>query len=190
MKFRFFYSLLELQRFTLQLRFLQHSVCCPFCGKALFLYSHGFVYKKSHWGKLIIIGKRIFCSNRYGHGGCGRTQRLFLASRIPRLHYSAHHLALFILGLISNLSVRTAYQKATRCNDPRNAWRWLSRIHLNLFEYLSCAHFSSRDPPHSFPSRSLRLQTLLPSLNTLFRQHNLRVQTCCFWQLSRQTAFC
>ena len=50
---------------------------CQHCGQAHQLVSHGFIRKKQPGGQdLQPVGKRVFCSNRYRHTGCGRTTLL------------------------------------------------------------------------------------------------------------------
>ncbi|MER2491627.1 hypothetical protein, partial [Catenovulum sediminis] len=61
-----------------------------------------------------VVGKRIVCSNRHGHIGCGHTTQFVLAEHIPNRQYNALHLSLFILLLLANVSVVKAYQQVTQ----------------------------------------------------------------------------
>jgi len=97
---KFFKDLGRLHQFTLSLDFHQDMTQCHKCSKHDQFVSHGFVYKKQRQGDKTIVGKRIFCSNRYGKVGCGSTHRLYLTAQIPSLQYNTEHLFRFLLELI------------------------------------------------------------------------------------------
>jgi len=71
------------------------------------------------------VGKRLWCSYRYGRSGCGATVRLYTAEIIHRHRYTATELTAFLVTLISSLSISTAYKAATNSDEPRNAYRLL-----------------------------------------------------------------
>ncbi len=114
-----------LHQFTLELGFHEDALQCKNCAACNAFVSHGFIYKKQHNGDKKPVGKRVFCSNRYGKSGCGCTLRLYLAADIPTLQYSSIHLFIFLSALIAGLNIQKAYQKATGTLEPRNAYRWL-----------------------------------------------------------------
>lgn len=123
---KFFDDFILLNGFTLNLDSLR--VICPHCHRYGTLMSHGFIYRKSHGQSKLKVGKRLYCSNRRGGLGCGRTFSLFIKSIIPRLHYRTNVLNTFVNALLSSKGVTSAYHLATGQDDTRNGWRWLKRL--------------------------------------------------------------
>ncbi len=80
---RFFKDYDSINQFSLSLDFHQDKVKCSFCLKNDQLISHGNVYKQRSMSVKEKVGKRIFCSNRYGRSGCGRTFQLYIATEVP-----------------------------------------------------------------------------------------------------------
>lgn len=184
---QYFEDIDTLNQFTLELDHHQDELECTTCSKNDQFVSHGFVYKTADVDKEKPVGKRIFCSNRYGKSGCGATLRLYLAEAIPTLSYTTSHLFIFIARLIAWCNIQQAYQAATRTKDPRNAYRWLHRLWRKLIDYRHC--LKSRTVCHTdmFTSRTQRLQVLLPTLQALFSAlpHN----PCAHYQIRKQAPF-
>jgi hypothetical protein len=164
----FFPDLETLHRFTLELDRHQEALICQHCARRSQLVSHGFVYRKQHNCEKQPVAKRIFCSNRHGKTGCGRTRQLYLDHIIPRLSHTAEHLFVFLSLLMAGLSIASAYCKATLASDPRNAYRWLQRAMDQLSRYRSL--FNRPDETGGFDQRSQRLKLLLPTFKLLFSQ--------------------
>jgi hypothetical protein len=163
---RFFDSLDSLQEFTSSLDY--QELMCTSCSARRQFVSHGFVYKQRSSLLRDTVGKRIFCSNRSGRTGCGRTVQLYLATEIPSLHYGASQLFIFITALLANLSITAAYHKAVNALDARHAWRWFKKCFQQLIQYRRYLH---RDNLQDFlldPSQSRSRQLLLPTLHALF----------------------
>ena len=130
-------SLHAIQQHTLQLSQEQ----CKHCRQSHQLISHGFVYKKQALAQPEqAIGKRVFCSNRDGHSGCGRTIRLYLDTTVRYLHYAGCCVVAFVWLLMRGLSVQQAYLQASGTEDPRNAYRWLTKCWAQLSVYRSLLH--------------------------------------------------
>jgi len=178
-----------INQFTLSLGFHQNELECAHCLKSDQFVSHGIVYKKRSDIQMEKVGKRIFCSNRYGRSGCGRTFQLYVASEIPDFQYGAAHLYVFIVSLLANMTIAESYFKAIKQDDlePRNAWRWLDKLMEKLSAYRTflkvCATYRSM----SFKQRSLRLKHLLPSLASVISKTT--DNPCSSFQLSQQNAF-
>ncbi|MES9859003.1 MAG: hypothetical protein ABW166_20735 [Sedimenticola sp.] len=102
---RYYDDLATLHRFTLSLDCQADPLHCQHCSKSDQWVSHGYVYKKQCLGKTLAVGKRLFCSNRSGRSGCGRTLRLYLTTEVATLHYSAIHLAAFVLALLAGTTI-------------------------------------------------------------------------------------
>ena len=166
----FFDSIDHLDQFTHGLDQHIGSITCQHCLKPNQLVPHGFVYKNQHLNNLIDkepVGKRLLCSNRYGRTGCGRTIRLYLADNIPALSRTAMPITLFFLSLISGKPIQMAYQEATRTNDPRNAYRWLSKCQAKITHYRTFLANQREVFTTAISSRSQRLQILLPTIEGL-----------------------
>jgi hypothetical protein len=162
---RFFSSLDELQRITLALDHHRDTLApCAHCSRKDAFVSHGFVYKKQSCGEPVAVGKRLFCANRHGRLGCGRTYRLYLMERIPRLFYYALSVTLFVWALIAGASIAAAYQQATGAREPRHAYRWLAKLWNQMTYYRQW--LTGRDVPPGH-ARSRRLVILLPTLQRL-----------------------
>lgn len=184
---KYFADLEELHRFTLSLDYHQDITACSKCLKHDQLVSHGFVYKKQRSGRKRVVGKRIFCSNRFGRSGCGRTHRLYLCTEIPTLQYSADHLFVFITGLIACFSIQQAYATATKTAEPRNAYRWLNRLTRKLIEYRNLVRTPAPKRVSTFKTSTRRFQLLLPTLQRLFEA--IGPQSCAQYQRRFQTCF-
>ncbi|NOZ51833.1 MAG: hypothetical protein GXP08_01630 [Gammaproteobacteria bacterium] len=164
----FFNDLEPLQQFTLSLDYHQDKMQCIKCLQHDQFVSHGFVYKKQRQGNKGIVGKRIFCSNRYGRNGCGSTHRLYLAEQVPTLQYTTDHLFRFLFELIAYVSIQNAYHKATGTESPRHAYRWLNKLTVKLSDYRTVIVKQWQDLSTQFKSRTHRFQLLLSTLQYLF----------------------
>ena len=184
---RFFETIDTLHRFTRELEYHQDKLQCLHCDKHDQFVSHGFVYKQRTSTQRARVGKRIYCSNREGRSGCGRTVRLYLVNEIPSLHYGSVALFIFISALLAHFTVKTAYQKATGQRETRHAWRWLNKLEHRLMDY---RRFLSTCPDNiyaQFKPRTRRLQVLLPTLERLFAK--FKETPCGHYQLVTQSNF-
>lgn len=184
---RFFNDFHALDRFSLSLDCLDETLQCPHCLKSNQLVSHGVIYKQRSINDREPVGKRIFCSNRYQHTGCGRTVALYAAQVIPAKQYGAAHLFVFLSSLLMNLTVAAAYRAATGQSQSRHAWRWLSQLLRRLTDFRCCLKERLSPLTTRFHVRSRRLQLLLPTLEKLFDQ--LPPCPCSRYQLECQAAF-
>ncbi len=165
---RYFNDLDTLHRFTLSLDSQPHPIRCQHCSKQDQLVSHGFVYKKQHHGERRTVGKRLFCSNRYGHSGCGRTIRLYLVTEISRLHYTAAHMAAFLHALLDGLTIQKAYLTATHTPEPRQAYRWLNKLQCKHVAYRALFNAPCLQPDCQFTVKTKQRHILLSTLQMLF----------------------
>ena len=97
---------------------------CPHCGSSQHWISHGFLRKQLSSTTTWTYGKRLLCSNRRGHAGCGRTQALRLSEALPRRHTNATALGTFLHALTLGVPVPQAYQSVQTRVQPRQGWRW------------------------------------------------------------------
>lgn len=175
-------SLHAMQQQTTQLSHEQ----CNHCRQSQQLISHGFVYKKQAVAApQQAIGKRVFCSNRGGHTGCGRTMRLYLDTRVRYLHYAGCCVVAFVLLLMRGLSVQQAYRQASGTEDPRNAYRWLKKCWAQLSHYRSLLH-QPLWQPSAVTGRSPRSALLASTFTALLQQFGQPL--CARYQLTLQRA--
>ena len=167
-------SLQAIQQKTLQLCHEQ----CNHCKQTHQLISHGFVYKKQAVAvPERAVGKRVFCSNRDGHTGCGRTMRLYLDTAVRYLHTVGCCVVAFVLLLMRGISVQQAYLQATGTEDPRNAWRWLNKLRAQLSCYRSLLH-QPKLPQPVVASGSPRLGLLVSTFTALLQQFGQPLCAC------------
>ncbi len=183
---RFYSDFNAINVFTLSLDYHQNELECAHCSKHDQFVSHGIIYKQRSSTLSEKVGKRIFCSNRFGRTGCGRTFQLYVANEIPHFRYGAAHLFLFIAALLAKLDIAEAYHQATGQTETRNAWRWLSKLMNQLSEYRSVLKFRTNNYFQSANSLSRYLKHLLPTLSRLFYSNK---NGCFDYQLSQQRAF-
>ena len=129
-------SLQAIHQQTLQLECEQ----CQHCQQTQQLVSHGFIRKKRNCGDPQAVGKRVFCSNRHHHTGCGRTTQLYLDSTLRYLHHASSAVVAFVLLLLAGISIGLAYMQATGADTPRHAYRWLHRLDQQMSAYRSLFH--------------------------------------------------
>lgn len=183
---RYFDNLTQLLRFVRSLDCQPAPVRCQHCAQSDQWVAHDAVYKKQHQAPPRAVGKRIFCSNRYGRSGCGRTTRFYLTSGLARLHYSATHLTAFVLALLSGVSIQQAYTQATGSTDPRNAYRWLHKLQHKIIDLRTCLDRAESGwrPFQTHSKQRLVLITTLQRLVSVFGK-----DTCAQYQQQTQTTF-
>lgn len=179
----------SIDRLTLSLGYHETELECVHCLRGDQFVSHGIIYKQRSSTAREKVGKRIFCSNRYNHSGCGRTFQLYVSGEIPSLHYNAVHVFAFILSLLANMSIEAAYSNAIKQENvtPRNAWRWRDKLVAKLTEYrifLAVRTEHCSIPPERHPSR---LKHLLPSLSAMVSKTTSNL--CMNFQRCQQNAF-
>lgn len=182
---RFFENITSIEAFTQSLDYRQDVLECQHCLKNDQFVSHGFVYKQRSSLIREPVGKRLFCSNRYGRSGCGRTFQLYIAGEMPSLHYGATVLFMFITALLSHLSISEAYIKATRQLDSRHAWRWVNKFMHKISEYRSFLKTPDNGIASRFITHVRREQILLPTLAQLISATG----NCFHYQLINQKPF-
>lgn len=182
---RFFENIASIDAFTRSLDYRQDVLECKHCLKNDQFVSHGFVYKQRSSLICEPVGKRLFCSNRYGRTGCGRTVQLYIASEFPSLHYGATVLFVFIVALLSPLTISEAYLKATGQLDTRHAWRWMNKLMLRISEYRCYLKSPAKRIINIVTFQVRRSQILLPTLAQLM----ICTGHCSQYQLINQKPF-
>ena len=183
---RFYQDYDSIHRFTLSLNYHQNELECVHCLKNDQFVSHGIIYKQRSANYAEKVGKRLFCSNRFGRNGCGRTFQLYVATEVPSFRYGAAHLLIFIAALLTNSNICEAYHQATGQSEYRNAWRWLKRLMLRLSEYRVFLKVRADKYSGQFRSNSNHLKHLLPTLARLFTS---TFNGCFDYQMNQQQSF-
>ena len=183
---RFYEDYDSIHLFTLSLDYHRNGVACVHCLKNDQFVAHGIIRKQRSISQSEKVGKRIFCSNRYGRTGCGRTFQLYVANEIPSFRYGAAQLFIFITALLANLTIVESYQVATGQSETRNAWRWLNRLILKLCDYRSFLKVRVETGLYRCTVTLKRLRHLLPTLARLFTPIN---NGCFDYQINQQQRF-
>lgn len=183
---RFYPSFESINALTLSLDYHRNELECAHCFKNDQFVSHGVIYKQRSSLLTDKVGKRIFCSNRYGRSGCGRTFQLYVASEVPHFRYGAAQLFIFIVALITRQNIGEAYSLATGQDETRNGWRWLTKMMLKLSDYRSFLRVRRISKIIHVYSKNNHLQHLLPTLLRLF---NATSNGCFNYQMKQQRAF-
>lgn len=176
-----------LDRFTLSFDSQPEPPRCPHCSKSDQLVSHGAIYKQRSSHEREAVGKRVLCSNRYQHSGCGRTFPLYVANVLPRRRYSAAHLFVFLSALLLGMAVESAYRRATGQNDARHGWRWLHRLEHKLIDFRRFLAVRVEPGLTTVCRRVRRLRLLLPTLRSLLARYP--ACPCASYQIDSQNAF-
>jgi len=184
---KFYDNFDTLQQVTLNLEFYLDVFDCFFCSKSDQFVSHGFIFHRQDGKTVAITGKRLLCCNRRGHSGCGRTLNLYLKEKQPKYVYSSAHINVFFLMLLTGQTIPKAYQIATGCYEPRNAYRWLDTAYLKLVEYRAVLSEKTIETIQSFKMQSLKFKVVLSTLKALFS--TLDLFPCATFQITTRQAF-
>lgn len=135
----------EAQRYRRRLK----QIRCPHCDRIGFLNCHGFLRGFAEGGNgRTVRGWRVYCRNRDGGGGCGRTHSILLASVLCRRQLRAPRLWKFLSFALRGLSRRAAWRRAGAPFSTRHAYRIWARIERGLGA-LGAALCRIIDPPES-----------------------------------------
>lgn len=85
---------------------------CPYCKTVGTLNRHGFLrgYAEHRFQQKCVRGRRVFCSNRNGARGCGRTFSVCLADKLKRFCLTAPRLWAFLKQVVRGDSKRQAFR--------------------------------------------------------------------------------
>lgn len=182
----YYASLDAISQHTMQLDHVQ----CIYCGQSAQLVSHGFIYKKQAIATMPKpVGKRVLCSRRFGHTGCGRTVQLYLDSMVRHLHCGGCTVVAFVLSLMQGLSIALAYRQVSGAGDARHAYRWLNKLFAQLSTYRSVVHQVPFDAPTPGSTALIasRRHLIIVSFVRLLR--HFRAPLCASFQKTLQTSF-
>ncbi len=155
----------ELNQFIQTLPLLR----CPFCYSTGTFILHGFLtgYGNDGIKGSLIRGRRIYCSTRNHHNGCGHTLSIISAKHIYRFCINALNVWLFFKNVYSAKMSKRAAFKALNLNMSesmpyhliRRLRQALSNIRSTLFR-----HNFGIDPPDT---TSNPLEALINHLNSI-----------------------
>ena len=136
------------------------STACFFCGRRGTLNRHGRIEgndPQSADGRLR-RGHRVYCANRGGREGCGRTFPILLADVLPRHTFSASLLWSVLEGLLGRLSIRAAWKSAGKPLALETTYHLIQRLRGHLAGVRTA--LSRLIPPPASAQRDPLLQTL------------------------------
>jgi hypothetical protein len=109
---------------------LKHTPC-PHCQGVGSLIRHGALYgfDDSCPQRRTLRARRVFCSNRNRHRGCGRTFSVWLANKIRRLSITAETLWKFLRRAVAG-PIAAAIRAADRLRSDRTWQRIWKRFDL------------------------------------------------------------
>lgn len=146
---------------------------CPHCGRSAYLICNGLLYgydpAQQGVGQ-ITRGQRIRCSNRGGHGGCGRSFAILEPKTLPGRSVRADYLLALLKAMLDHAGcVHHAWQQGTRWFSLSTAYRiWeVLRLHQTQLRHRLCERTSAPASTHGEP----RLQ-LIAHLRTAFEDED------------------
>ena len=110
-----------------------------------------------------------------------------LKEKQPKYVYNSAHINVFFLMLLAGQTIPKAYQLATGCYEPRNAYRWLDSAYLKLVEYRALLVDKPIKTILSFKMKSLKFKVVLSTLKALFLK--LAHLPCATFQITTRQPF-
>ena len=106
---RFYNSRKDFQQFYYSLK----QIPCPHCGYIGALILHGYLsgYDEISYGKKVIRGRRIFCSNRFRRSGCGRTFSILKSNILKGFNITAATLWKFFNSIAHGMNKLQSFKK-------------------------------------------------------------------------------
>ena len=134
---------------------------CPHCNLSGCLILHGYLYGNSDRNNARITrGHRIYCSNRYKKGGCGKTFSVLTAAVLPGFTIGAHCLWRFLENIKNGLNPALAFAMTGCPMALSTAYRLFKKFITGQTRIRS---FLSRikDPPPAEHVQRPAIQTIL-----------------------------
>ncbi len=124
---KFYQSEKEFQDFYFRLK----QTPCEHCNSTGFLILHGFLhgYDEHCFGKRIIRGHRIFCSNRSHRTGCGRTFSIFCMNIMKRFTISSYSFWRFLDNVSHGMNKTQAFRRLNLIFSISTAFRLYNTFH-------------------------------------------------------------
>jgi len=137
---------------------------CPHCKHVGALNRHGFLkgYDEHNFKQKAVRALRVFCSNRRGSGGCGRTFSIWIADKVKRLFLDAKDLWRFLEQAGEDGNRAQAFKKlACSLSDsaPYRIWKRFLQAQSAIRTTLA-ALCSPPKPQHSHQYRCAATATL------------------------------
>lgn len=145
---------------------------CPFCKGFGTLNRHGVLrgYDENSQQQKSVRAHRVFCSNRNGAAGCGRTFSVCLADKVKRLSIAAPRLWSFLKLVVSGGNKTQAFQCLGGGLDRSGPYRVWRRF-LQAQSIIRTALYSMCPPPDITSSEPSELT--LAHLEAAFKDHPL-----------------
>lgn len=179
---RFYRSEKDFRRFY----FLLKQMPCPHCKEIGSLILHGYLYgyDEKVYGKRIIRGRRIFCSNRRRRKGCGRTFSLLKSNMLKGFNIGAESFWRFLRGIVKGRDKIQAFRHLRLSFSNTTVyrlWKRFSQCQSRIRTHL----FTRHPPPKLLHVHSPAIQTIL-HLKSVFKRGPCPI---CAFQECFQMAF-
>jgi hypothetical protein len=164
---RFYKNQTQFQAFYLKLKLMM----CPHCSLSGCLILHGYLDGNSDRGNARIRrGHRIYCSNRYKKGGCGKTFSVLTAEVLPGFTIGAQRLWRFLENIENGLHSARAFAMIGCSMAPSGAYRLFKKFvtaQARIRTFLS----RIKDPPPA--------QVQSPAIQTILHLHSAFDDAAC-----------
>jgi len=149
---------------------------CPFCKRLGTLNRHGFLRGHDDRGgqQKRVRAQRVFCSNRNGAAGCGKTFSVSLADILKRSFLTSTKLWKFLQLIVQGVSKAEAF-RSLHCDSSDSAPYHVWRRFLNAQSAIRTSLFALGDPPSHPPDGSPKspAHATLAHLKAVFAEHPL-----------------
>lgn len=128
-KARQFYSS---QEDFLRIHFGLKQTVCPHCRLTGYLNLHGYLrgYDEKIYGKRIIRGRRIFCSNRGRRRGCGCTFSILAAGVLKKFIAGAKSFWRFLNNIAGGLNKIQSFKPAMPNFSQSSCYRFMKKFQI------------------------------------------------------------
>lgn len=125
------------------------QISCPHCKYIGTLIMHGYLrgYDEKNYGKRIIRGRRIFCSNRFKKSGCGKTFSVFKSNIIKGFNITADSLWKFLKNISNGINKFKSFKDIALSFSNTTIYRLYKRFkyqQTNIRTALSRIHLKSK----------------------------------------------
>jgi len=164
---KFYNSGKDFQQFYCGLK----QIACPHCKLIGSLILHGYLsgYDELVYGRKIIRGRRIFCSNRNRRNGCGKTFSILKSNIIKGFNITANSLWGFLNYISNGINKFESFKYINLSFSNTTIYRLFRRFkyqQTKIRTTLSRMHLK----PKTFSNKNPVVQTIL-HLNLAFNHH-------------------
>jgi len=139
---RYFKNIAAVERFLDSIKML----VCPVCGARQTFVRQGYIYGWISPSEYGVRGWRIHCDPKSPYArGCGHAPAVWLSDRLLWRCFTSDQLQLFLMNIVSGMSVYAAWRSCFSFVSLRTAYRLRDRLRLCVSAWRT--HLLSRAPP-------------------------------------------